>query len=158
MAPSIRNLFGKRSAPEPRRGTPDPTLDETAFRHRFLGQFQDPGFEPLQNELSRVAGAAWDAYSHHRKSPRTRVAGAGFVDPDYELALDWIAAHEAVVAAQARHDDGAGPNRILLISGSSRSEHTCPGRCRNRIGSWRSRARRLPTHRIRRSGSSRSID
>jgi hypothetical protein len=42
------------------------------------------------------------------------------------LAEDWIAARAAIQTAQARHDDAAGPLRVLLISCSSRSEHTCP--------------------------------
>src|SRR5262249_8098279 len=49
-----------------------------------------------------------------------------FADPNYELALDWIAARDAIQAAQQRHDAADAPPRILLISGSSRSEHTCP--------------------------------
>lgn len=36
--------------------------------------------------------AAWDAYSHSRKSPITRKAGPGFADPDYEISVDWLAA------------------------------------------------------------------
>ncbi len=113
-------------ATDPRKGTADPQLDAGEFLRRFRSQFQDPAFESLSVELDRVAGAAFDAYSHHRKSPRTRKAGPGFHDPDYDLAVDWIAAHEAVRAAQLRHDDREGPARFLLISGSSRSEHTCP--------------------------------
>jgi multimeric flavodoxin WrbA len=113
-------------APEPREGTPDPTLDEAEFRRRFRSQFADQAFDPLSGELDRIASAAWDAYSNHRKSPRTRKAGPGFHDPDYDLAVDWIAAQEAVRAAQARHEDPSLPTRILLVSGSSRSEHTCP--------------------------------
>src|SRR5215216_347828 len=113
-------------ATEPRKGTPNPRLDEAEFRRRFRTQFQDPAFDSLASELDRLATAAWDAYSNHRKAPRTRKAGPGFHDPDYELAIDWIAAREAVKAAQLRHDDAKGPARFLLISGSSRSEHTCP--------------------------------
>ncbi|MDG3439410.1 flavodoxin family protein [Nitrospirillum amazonense] len=112
---------------QPRKGTPSPLLDEGEFRRRFLAPFQDPAFDALSGELDRVAAAAWDAYSHHRKSPRTRKAGPGFHDPDYDLAVDWIAASDAIQAAQRQHDDPAGPSRLLLISGSSRSEHTCPG-------------------------------
>jgi multimeric flavodoxin WrbA len=67
-----------------------------------------------------------DAYAHARKSPRTRKAGSAFADPDYDLSLDWIAAREAVEAAQRRHD-AAGVSRVLLINASPRSEHTCPG-------------------------------
>ena len=113
--------------PEPRKGAPDAELPEGEFRRRFLAQYQDPAFDSLKPELDKVAAAAWDGYSNHRKSPRTRKAGPGFADPDYDLAVDWIAAHEAVQAAQALHDDPASPPRFLVISGSSRNEHTCPG-------------------------------
>ena len=112
---------------EPRKGSPSPRMEEAEFRRRFLDQFQDPAYGPLQDELSNVAAAAWDAYKNSRKSPKTRRAGPGFADPDYELALDWLAAREAICEAQKRHDDRNGPARILLINGSSRSEHSCPG-------------------------------
>lgn len=114
-------------APEPREGTPSPRLSEQEFLARFLSQFPDPAFDPLRDELARIAAAAWDAYANKRKSPRTIKAGPGFADPGYGLAEDWIAASAAIKAAQIRHDDPAGPARILLISCSSRSEHTCPG-------------------------------
>jgi hypothetical protein len=112
---------------EPRRGTPDPQLDEAEFRHRFASQFQDPAFAPLASEIGRITEAAWDAYTHARKSPHTRKAGGEFHDPNYDLSTDWIAARDAVAAAQTRHDNSFGPARILLIAGSARSEHTCPG-------------------------------
>jgi multimeric flavodoxin WrbA len=114
-------------APKPRTGMPSPRLDEPTFRKRFLSRFADPAFEPLAGELDKVAAAAWDAYAHGRKSPRTRPAGPGYADPTHELALDWIETKAAVDAAQARHDDPGGPCRVLLVNGSSRSEHTCPG-------------------------------
>lgn len=111
---------------EPRRGTPDPKLGREEFRKRFLSQFRDPAFGPLAAELDRIAEAAWDAYSHSRKSPHTQKAGSGFADPEYELSTDWLAAREAVLEAERRHRDASLPLRILLISASSRSEHTCP--------------------------------
>lgn len=114
-------------APEPRKGMPDPRLTEAEFKARFLSRYADPAFDSLQAELQRIADAAWDGYSNHRKAPRTQKAGPGHADPDYGLAIDWIAAKAAVVAAQARHDDADGPCRVLLINASSRSEHTCPG-------------------------------
>jgi len=120
--------------PAPRTGSASPRLDESEFTRRFLSQFQDQAYAPLQAELERIARAAWDSYKHERKSPHTRKAGPGFADPDYELATDWIEAAAAVKAAQARHDDVNGPVRILLINGSSRSEHTCPGEVSK---SWR---------------------
>jgi len=121
-------------APEPRKGMPSPQLDEAEFRRRFLSSFQDPAFDPLKAELDKVAGAAWDGYSNHRKSPRTRKAGPGYADPVYDLALDWIGAKEAVDRAQAEHDDADQPPCILIVNCSSRSEHTCPGEMSK---SWR---------------------
>lgn len=112
---------------EPRKGSPSPRMDEEEFKRRFLNQFQDPAYGPLASELQKVATAAWDAYANSRKSPKTRKAGPGFADPTYDLSVDWIAARDAIGRAQSRHDDPGGPRRVLLINGSSRSEHTCPG-------------------------------
>jgi multimeric flavodoxin WrbA len=114
-------------APEPRQGMPSPQLDEVTFRQRFLSPYIDPAFSGLSEALDKIAGAAWDAYSNHRKSPNTRKAGPGYADPDYDLAIDWLNAKAAIAAAQARHDDKDGPCRVLIINASSRSEHTCPG-------------------------------
>ena len=75
-------------APEPRKGMPSPQLDESEFRRRFLSSYQDPAFDSLKAELDAIAGAAWDSYSNHRKSPQTRKAGPGYADPNYDLALD----------------------------------------------------------------------
>jgi hypothetical protein len=61
-------------------------------------------FKPLQRELDAIIEAAWDAYSHSRKAPVTRKAGPGFADPDYELSVKWLAAREAILAAQRRHE------------------------------------------------------
>jgi hypothetical protein len=66
---------------------PSPRLDEPEFKRRFLTQFKDPAFDPLNRELARVADVAWDAYYNSRKSPRTRKAGAGFADPEYDLVI-----------------------------------------------------------------------
>jgi multimeric flavodoxin WrbA len=41
--------------------------------------------------------------------------------------VDWIAARAAIDAAKLLHRDPVGPARLLLINGSPRSEHTCPG-------------------------------
>lgn len=106
---------------------PSPRLAESEFKERFLSQYRDPCFASLSDSLDKIADAAWDAYYRSRKSPRTRKAGAGYADPDYELAEDWLAAHEAVGAAQRRHDDPAAPAHILIVNASPRSEHTCPG-------------------------------
>ncbi|PDT11262.1 MULTISPECIES: flavodoxin family protein [unclassified Rhizobium] len=121
------NVATSASDLEPRKGSPSPRLDEHEFKRRFLNQFRDPAYGKLQEELTRLASAAWEAYANSRKSPKTRKAGPGFADPDYDLAEDWLAARDAIRDAQKRHDDPNGPTRLLLVNGSTRSEHTCPG-------------------------------
>ncbi|MEO5324037.1 flavodoxin family protein [Mesorhizobium sp. CC13] len=106
---------------------PSPQLGEDAFKARFRQQFMDPEFNAVEGQIQAVADVAWRAYSASRKSPNTRRAGKGFSDPSFELPSEWLAARASVAAAQARHDDLSLPARILLVNGSSRSEHTCPG-------------------------------
>jgi multimeric flavodoxin WrbA len=115
------------ATPDPRRGMPSPLLTKAVFRERFLARYIDPAFDTLSEELDKVAEAAWQGYTNHRKSPRTQKAGKGYADPDYDLAVDWLHTKAAVAAAQMRHDDKTGPCRVLIVNGSSRSEHTCPG-------------------------------
>jgi multimeric flavodoxin WrbA len=120
--------------PDIRKGMPPVKLSREEFDRRYRGRFIDPVFKPLQRELDALIAAAWDAYSQSRKAPLTRKAGPGFADPDYEISVDWLAAREAVLAAQRRHDDAREASRILIVNGSSRSEHTCPGEMSK---SWR---------------------
>jgi multimeric flavodoxin WrbA len=120
--------------PDIRKGMPPVKLPREEFERRYRSRFVDPVFKPLQRELDAIIAAAWDAYSDSRKAPVTRKAGAGFADPDYEIAVDWLAAHEAIVEAQRRYEDAAAQPRILVINGSARSEHTCPGEMSK---SWR---------------------
>jgi len=113
---------------------PPRDLDRQTFERRYLSAFVDPAFAPLQSELSAIVAAAWDAYSDGRKTPRTRAAGPGHADPTYELAVDWIEARQAIVEAQAAYADATAPARVLIVNGSSRTEHTCPGEMSK---SWR---------------------
>src|SRR5260370_20947188 len=110
-----------------RRGMPSVELSREEFERRYRSRFADGVFTPLQRELKAITAAAWDGYSNSRKAPVTRKAGPGFADPDYDVSVDWLAARDAILAAQRRHDDAGESPRILLINGSSRSEHTCPG-------------------------------
>lgn len=114
-------------SPDIRKGMPPRQLDRETFDQRFKSRFVDPVFLPLQKELQAIADAAWEAYADGRKAPITRKAGRDFIDPDYEVSVEWLAAHKAIHEAQQRHDDPIGPCRILIINGSSRTEHTCPG-------------------------------
>ncbi len=110
-----------------RKGMPSVELSREEFEKRYRSRFADPAFKPLQRELEAIIAAAWDGYSHSRKAPVTRKAGPGFADPDYDIAVDWLVAREAILAAQRRHDAVDETPRILLINGSSRSDQTCPG-------------------------------
>lgn len=113
-------------------------LTKAQFRERFMARFYDPAFDAVAGELERVFETAWDGYEQYRKSPRTEPAGAGYADPTQRLPVEWVAAKRAVDAAQEAQRDPSRPSRILLISASTRSEHTCPGEV--------SKTRRLVEH------------
>jgi multimeric flavodoxin WrbA len=117
-----------------RKGMPSVELSREEFERRYRSRFADPAFEPLQGQIDAIVEVAWDGYANARKSPVTRKAGPGFADRDYDLSVDWLAAREAVLAAQRRHDAAGETPRILLINGSSRSDQTCPGEMSK---SWR---------------------
>lgn len=114
-------------APQPRKGMPSPRLAEEEFKRRYRQHFFDPAFDAARSEIDRIVEIAWDAYSNWRKSPVTRKAGPEFADPDYEISVEWLAARQAVLEAQDRYEDPTRQPSLLIVNGSSRSEHTCPG-------------------------------
>jgi multimeric flavodoxin WrbA len=87
----------------------------------------DPAFQAEAEAISRVEAIAWDAYQEGRKAPRTRKAGPGYADPDYDLSVEWLATKERIEQAQAAWQDPATPSRVLLVCGSARNDGTCPG-------------------------------
>ncbi len=109
-----------------RTGSPKPEVDRETFRTRFREQFVDPAFDAHRAKLEELEAIAWDGYDQGRKAPITRKAGHEFADPDYDLSVDWLAARNAILAAQQRHDTAGSP-RVLVVSGGARNEHTCPG-------------------------------
>jgi multimeric flavodoxin WrbA len=110
-----------------RKGQGNAHVDRLTFAERFQQHFHDPHFAAAKNEIQHLTEIAWRNYEQNRKAPRTRKAGPGFADSHYDLSLDWIAAHEAIQAAELRQRDRSGPSRILGICGSPRSDETCPG-------------------------------
>lgn len=110
-----------------RKGMPSVQLDKQEFRRRFLTKFYDPDFEPLAAELAKIVDAAWITYEKYHKSPRTRNAGAGFIDPDFDLPIEWLETRRQIQAAERQQKRPKSPSRILIVNGSSRSEHSCPG-------------------------------
>jgi multimeric flavodoxin WrbA len=116
-----------RRAEDVRKGQGDVKLSREEFERRLRERFYDPSFGSLSADLDRVVDTAWRNYDEYHKSPRTRRAGAGFVDPSFELPVEWLEARAAIQAAQRRHDDTSGPARILLVCGAARHDQTCPG-------------------------------
>lgn len=117
----------KAHLPEVRKGQPEVKLTREEFERRLGERFYDPAFDNVREQIGNLLDVAWDGYHEYRKSPRTRKAGAGFADPEFELPIEWLEARERIREAQVRHDDSSAPRRILLIAGAARSDRTCPG-------------------------------
>ena len=123
--------------PDIRKGMPPVKLPREEFERRYRSRFADPAFKPLQRELEAIIAAAWDAYSHSRKSPVTRRAGSGFADPGYEIAVDWLATREAMLQANGGM---TMPMKYRAFSSSTARRAASipvPVRCR-RPGAWSS--------------------
>jgi len=110
-----------------RKGQAPGQISRSEFAERFRSAFRDPAFQAEQEALGRIEEIAWLGYKAARKAPVTRKAGAGFADPDYDLSVDWLAARDAIAAAQAAQADPATPSRVLVILGASRNDGSCPG-------------------------------
>lgn len=116
-----------REVPAVRTGMPEVAISREEFARRVRERFYDPAFDAVQPQIDALIDVAYDGYHAYRKTPRTRKAGPGFADPEYELPIEWLAARDAIDAAQRRHDAPDGPRRVLLVSGAARSDQTCPG-------------------------------
>ena len=127
MARKPSSDSGPAAPADVRKGQGSTHIDKAEFAARVRRRFFDPAFDAAQPEIERIIELTWDGYDRYRKAPRTRKAGPGYADPDYDLSVDWIAAREAIEAAGKRQRDPAGPLRILGICGSPRSDETCPG-------------------------------
>ena len=110
-----------------RKGMPNVAITKAEFTRCARERFVDPAFDPLQGEIGKIIEAAWDGYHEYRKAPRTRRAGPRFADPDYDLSIDWLKTRDTVARAERVQKSAASKSRILLVNGSSRSDHSCPG-------------------------------
>ena len=115
------------TGPQPRKGQGDVKLTREEFVRRLRERFYDPAFDAVGAELDRVIEVAWKNYDGYHKSPHKRRAGTDFADPDFELPVEWLAAREAIAAAEQRRRDPAGKSRVLLVCGAARHDQTCPG-------------------------------
>jgi multimeric flavodoxin WrbA len=121
-----------------RRLTQYVALTHAEFRRRFFERFYDPAFDEVKSELDKVCELAWDGYIKYRKSPRTQAAGPEFSQPDFQLPVEWLQTRKTIRDAELKQQNPASRSRILVVSGATRSEHTCPGEV--------SKTRRLADH------------
>ena len=110
-----------------RKGQASARLDRTAFSARFREAWFDPAFRNEDQSIARLEEIAWEIYLVGRKSPVTRKAGPGYVDPEYDLSVEWLATKASIDQAQHQWSDQRSPSRVLLICGSARNDGTCPG-------------------------------
>jgi multimeric flavodoxin WrbA len=113
--------------PDVRKGEWGGLHPRDEFRARFRARFYDPAYQAEDEAITRLEAIAWEAYSKGRKAPLTRKAGSEFQDPDYDLSVEWIATRDRLLAAQARWSDPATKSRVLVVSGASRNDGSCPG-------------------------------
>ena len=102
-----------------RKGMPSVQLDRAEFKKRFIEKFYDPDFKPLMSELDKIADTAWITYDEYHKSPRTRKAGPGFADPDFDLAIEWLETRANIQAAELEQRNPNSPSRVLIVNGLS---------------------------------------
>lgn len=113
--------------PKIREGQAAWPMPRDEFAQRFRQRFFDPDFDPAAADIERLIEIGWKNYCESRKAPRTRKAGAGFADPDYELSIEWLDARRRIQEAQQQHDNKSLPARALVICSASRNDKTCPG-------------------------------
>lgn len=121
------NVAVKSTVIEIRKGQTSGRLDRAEFSVRFRATFIDPAFRSEDESIARLEEVAWQAYTDGRKAPFTQKAGPGYVDPDYELSVEWLSAKQRIEEAQQRWSEPSTPSRVLLICGSARNDGTCPG-------------------------------
>ena len=126
-------------------------LTKAQFRERFLARFYDPAFDEVKPELERVFEKAWDGYIGYRKSPRKQPAGKGFADAKFELPIEWLDTRVKIHAAEKRQRDRKSASRVLIVNGSTRSEHTCPGEISKtrRLAQQAQKTNELPRSKLR---------
>src|SRR5688500_17118299 len=108
------------TAPTVRKGQGDVKLSREEFERRLSERFYDPAFDSIRAEIDRVVDVAWRNYVEYHKSPRTRKAGPGFADPDFELPIEWLETRERILEAERRQKEPRTPRRVLLINGAPR--------------------------------------
>jgi len=110
-----------------RKGQGDVKLTREEFERRLRERFYDPAFQAVERQIADVVDVAWRVYDEYHKSPRTRKAGPGFADPEFELPIEWLETRERIQQAEREQKDAGRPGRVLLVCGAARHDQTCPG-------------------------------
>ncbi|CAN5653082.1 flavodoxin family protein [soil metagenome] len=113
--------------PDVREGQTDVALSRDEFERRLRERFDDPAFDRVTGGVDQIVDVAWEAYHEYRKSPRTRKAGPGFADPEFELPVEWLDARRRIHEAAEQQQKPQTRSRILLVCGAARTDQTCPG-------------------------------
>ena len=117
-----------------RKGQGPGKLSREEFGRRFRERFFDPAFEVERGSIARLEAIAWKAYCEGRKAPSTVPAGVGFADPAYRISTEWLETKRRLDSARKQHEDPTAKTRILVVTGSSRNDDTCPSEASK---SWR---------------------
>ncbi|GGC73398.1 flavodoxin family protein [Undibacterium terreum] len=112
---------------EPRMGQAPEKLQRDEFHMEFKRSFVDPSFDSVRTEIQKIEEVAWSNYANSHKAPVTAKAGPGFVDPEYELSVEWRVTRDKLIAAEVKQKKQTTPSRVLLICASARNDGTCPG-------------------------------
>ena len=86
-------------SPKVRTGQTPTKLAKKEYLKRWRERFYDPVFASENGDPDTIAEIAGAAYEDERKSPRTRRAGLGFADPEYELSVERLEARQAIGCA-----------------------------------------------------------
>lgn len=103
------------ATPKIRKGQGDVKLSREEFDRRLGERFYDPSFDPVRTEINRVLDFAWENYDEYHKSPRTRKAGPGFADPEFELPIEWLATRQKILDAQKQYENSSSATRLLIV-------------------------------------------
>lgn len=112
---------------KPRKGQAPSPLSREEFNDRFKGMFLDPAFDAAGDAIRQIETIAWKNYIEGHKSPISEKAGSEFVDPEFDMPVEWRKTRERLIKAERKQKDAATPSRVLVICGAARNDGTCPG-------------------------------
>ena len=111
----------------PRRGQAPQPLGRNEFHLEFRKSFYDPAFDSVAEQIAKIEEIAWNNYKDGHKAPVTEKAGPEFLDPSYDMSVEWRATRDRLLAAEKRQKDPATKSRVLLVCASARNDGSCPG-------------------------------